>query len=85
MNMAVASDGRYYATADFKGKAGKAAQEKFEAKAAEAQEANPKSDPSVVDAPKPDGDPQVRDNAGSTVPLTGDNVNPVTEKKSAKK
>jgi hypothetical protein len=78
--MAFGSDGRYYAEADVKGK--KDAKEKLAAKAAEAQEDDPKSDPAVVETPQPDGDPQVRDNAGSTVPLTGDNVNPVTEKKS---
>lgn len=82
--MAVASDGRYYAEADFgRGKDAKAAREKLDAKAAEAQEKDPKSDPEVADVPKPDSDAQVRDNAGSTVPLTGDNVNPKTKGKNS--
>lgn len=83
--MAVASDGRYYAEAEFgRGKDAKAAKEKLDAKAAEALEDNPKSDPEVADVPKLDGDPQVRDNAGSTVPLTGeDRVNPKTKGKNS--
>lgn len=76
--MAVGSDGRYYAEAEVKGKGSKEIQAKLDAKAADAQKKDPKSDPDVVEVPKPDGDPQVRDNAGSTVPLTGDNVNPKT-------
>ena len=84
--MAVGSDGRYYAEAEVKGKGSKEAKEKLEAKLAEAQKDSPKSDGGEkVDTPKPDSDRQVRDNAGSTVPLTGDNVNPVTAKPAAKK
>lgn len=84
--MAYGEDGRYYAEAEFKGKAAKEAKEKLDAKAAEAQEKDKKSDPEVVDAPVPDGDAQVRDNAGSTVPLTGDNVtNPKTPGKNSTK
>jgi hypothetical protein len=80
--MAVGTDGRYYAEAEIPNtKSGKEAKEKFAALAEKAQEKAPKSDPEVVEAPVPDGSPAVRDNAGSTVPLTGDNVNPKTASK----
>lgn len=78
--MAFGSDGRYYAEAEVKGKGSKEARDKLDAKLAEANKG--KSDGGEkVEAPKSDGDAQVRDNVGSTVPLTGDNVNPKTASK----
>lgn len=88
--MAYGTDGRYYGEAEGKPKGlskddYKTAQDKLAAKADEANEG--KSDGGeAVEAPKPDGGAQVRDNAGSTVPLTGDNtVNPKTPGKNSTK
>jgi hypothetical protein len=70
--MAVGTDGRYYAEAELSDEA----RAKFVAKAKAA------GDDEKVEPPVADGG-NIRENAGSTVPLTGDDpVNPVTAPKS---